>query len=247
MWAARPRVPGWVLTADWVWVGCGLQHKEWRNIKIWSLDEWNDRTAIFWGGRQRRENGCETDGRTWRLNSGAIKINVPWSYSGRIGVRNLGFRGEDRVGRGRTYSLNPWTPWENKCRQSTAPWAFGGRQQQEEDPEKASSWDKVAVWWKETQRHPEVSEDELRIMVSVLLFRWELKQNLENWKYGGQWWPWQELSHTPGDGSTNWWMQGMWGIFVLSLFFSVSLKLFLKCLKLGAIRKKVKMEYTDNI
>lgn len=42
-----------------------------------------------------------------RLNSGAIKINVPWSYSGRIGVRNLGFRGEDRVGYGRTYSLNP--------------------------------------------------------------------------------------------------------------------------------------------
>lgn len=28
-------------------------------------------------------------------------------------------------------------------------------------------------------------------------------------------------------------------------FFPVSLKLFLKCLKLGAIRKKVKMEYTD--
>lgn len=41
------------------------------------------------------------------LNSGSIKINVPWSYSGRTGVRNLGFRGEDRVGHRRTYSLNP--------------------------------------------------------------------------------------------------------------------------------------------
>ena len=42
-----------------------------------------------------------------RLNSGSIKINVPWSYSGRTGIRNLGFKGEDRVGYGRTYSLNP--------------------------------------------------------------------------------------------------------------------------------------------
>lgn len=34
-----------------------------------------------------------------------MKINVPWSSSGRTGVRNLGFRGEDRVGQGRTYNL----------------------------------------------------------------------------------------------------------------------------------------------
>lgn len=34
-----------------------------------------------------------------------MKINVPWSYSRRIGVRNLRYREEGRVGQGRTYSL----------------------------------------------------------------------------------------------------------------------------------------------
>lgn len=52
-----------------------------------------------------RNDGCELDRRTRRLNSGSMKINVPWSYSGRIGVRNLRYREEGRVGQGRAYSL----------------------------------------------------------------------------------------------------------------------------------------------
>lgn len=54
--------------------------------------------------RDKRENGCEKESRTWRLNSGSLKINFPWSCSGGTGERNLSFRGGDRAGQGRTYN-----------------------------------------------------------------------------------------------------------------------------------------------